>query len=384
MSELLLMIGVMFQRPMLMGYSNATAGLIILTFAYFAAMWRTRRNMHLRATSVRIGLKILVINIPPQLMNMVNNPQIALQSTIILLTATLTLYMSPGLSPERLRAAALKILRVIVFAGIATAILAQFNFLNLAPLGMFEVQIKDRFEMDSTTIYFPFSTVTTRFSSGDFTLMRSTFWAIEPGIAVYVLLMWRMLEGVRGNWSDHILNALYLIALAATASSTAPIMFILWIFLPRLSASKHPFSAKKITLLALGVGIGWMMLMYTPIIGLKDKMASHGGSLDERVNWLTTTEGTHRYMASGLITIFYLSIRRHLTRDALLIYAASIVVTMMNAFGFTPMFLMATYMTLRLPPILNSVPGSAKIEKGIIHYAEKTHHYGAPLLQETT
>ena len=351
------LIGIFFQRPMMLGYNNATIGLFLFLLCIVFSVF-VRRNLIIGKSN----LNILYICFLFLFINCINNYFLgagysAINDFIIGFLCLISLFFVFLNFNKKYNYFFIYILGFIIFSTFITIILSGFNVENFNNLKIFNFKVKDRGEFVVADILFPFSTIPWRMTVGDTILPRATYWTIEPGVGVFIVLLWRYLcrslEGIKSILCDLIM----ILGLLATASTTMPLMMLSW-FVGRyliesgvgihITNSSLNINYKKIFLILFFLLICIYIFLYMPYFGYLNKINTHGGSFDEREDLYSSETGLFRYIRVILLVAFFFLIRRYMCKSFPIIYSAMFFVSILNVFAFTPIFFLSIFLSKKV------------------------------------
>lgn len=348
-----------FQRPMILGYGNAYIGLALFALSLLISIIvRLAGGAHLRIPkpylrvfmiSALFVFAYLGLSIPRQ------GLQSSLNNFAINMSMLLCAFVVCGLDGIKVNTAIKWLLRAVIVSTLITMTLSGLNADNLEQFKLFELTIKGRDFLPKIDVYFPFSTIPYRMTTADLTLPRATFWTIEPGVAVFVLLLWRYLEGSQSKVKAFFTNVVFVLSLAATASTSAPLVLACWFVIPLIfdgdPVIKFQNRTVRIKLMRIIVAlifasISVYLLVFSPYVGFLDKSTTHGESFDIRLGWFSGDEGILR-IASLLISLaYYPFIRRIVGPKFNILFSGMFLVSVLNVLAFTPLFFISSFVVL--------------------------------------
>jgi hypothetical protein len=348
-SIFLVLIGVIFNRPMVLGYNNASLGVLFMSVGTFGYMM-SAKHISLSTKS----LKIFMINNIIIIFNFItlfsSDSLVAVKVFVIAIVANICFLFCID---RILSGTAGKIFfRVIIFSGCFTAMgiwIFGIDF-SLANIEILSFPIKDRGERVLETFYFPLSSFLI-FGEGTFwgtIYARQMFLAIEPGVAVAVVVIWRCLEQEASRGRAFVYDGLFLIALAATGSTAAPIVAMIYytwrILINRKNINILWFYGYLIILF-----IAILTFLYAPGFGYFPKSLTHGESFDLRAENLDLAVDPGNYVINSIAAIFhYFFLRPFRNKNFNLLFPVAILVTALNVIFAMPLYFLMIWLSVDL------------------------------------
>lgn len=350
------LIGILFQRPMIFGYYNASLGLLLLVFCiFFSILLRKKYDVKFEE------LKIYIICLVFVFFNCINNLFLgggdgAIKEFFIgfvVLTSLFFVFLGFKRSHNILFS---NFFALIIISTFITVILSGFNVENYKKLEILSFSVKDRSDIDEFFVLIPFSTIPWRMTVGDIILPRATYFSIEPGVGVFIVMLWRYLCRNADGLKSKIFDIIFIIGLFLTASTTMPALIACWFAGRYLFTNKiiyyssergFYFDLKKICYITIFIVIAIYLFLYMPYFGYFDKINTHGESFDVRQDLYTSETSIFRYLRILLLLGFYMSIRKYMCKEFPIIYSAMFFVSILNVFAFTPIFFLAVFLSKR-------------------------------------
>lgn len=360
LTSMAIFIGTLFQRPLILGNFEASIGLLIYSTAIVWMIFSGRNLINRRLLAVFL-INILFLFVHSSTNVFFGGFDASIKVFVIGLTFNVCAVLAfSNYELNRLVAHLNIYLRIVIGSAIITVLLAGITAHGLESLSYLEVPIKDRPGMEGFLIYFPFSTIPYVMTIGGNALPRSTFLAIEPGVGVMIVLLWRVLEGQKGRARTFLLDAIFIGSLAATLSTTAPIIAFSYFYLRTFNSWQKIFSAHGMIWLALAGLAGLLVLVNVPIVGLADKTVTHGTAFTDRLDWYFAGAAVHRIIAAVMVALYCIIIIPRLTPSAMPLLAGMFVVSVLNVLAFTPLFFLCAYVTARVGGLTLDQIGSPK------------------------
>ena len=349
MSDFIAIAAIIMQRPMFLGYWNASLGLILLIVSLTISILATRPPYRISRDAAKIAAISIIVSTANSAINSGAGIAISIKVIIINILVICAIFLRPNVNIDRMHRTTRWVFRIIIFSGLTTMAISRYSFSNLPDLTLFNIPIKDRGATEYFSVYFPLSTIPYPMTTERLVLMRNTFLTIEPGVAVFIVLLWRHLEGVKSGIRRIFLDLIFALSLAATASTTSPIMFAIWFFFRKVSEDKKVLTSRNFVRVILGLMCGYLLIFYTPFFGINEKSLTHGSSFEDRIDWYTGETGIRRAASLSLVILYYILVRNYLSNSYFYIFVASFVVCALNVLSFTPLFFLAAYTCLRTP-----------------------------------
>ena len=341
---LLVATAIFFFRPMVLGYSVPEAGIVLCAIAIIYAI-----TLSISRISVdRVALKVFILAISSNLLTagvagFTIGLDIALNTIVIGAAANTAMLIVIGRGTKMALTAIKAFLTIIVFSSLLTAAISSYDFYEIQRMAYLSFPIRDR-KQDMVDIMFPLSTVPFRMTLPGLILPRFTFLSIEPGVAVFVLIVWRYLYvDVDSRLTSFFLDTIFLIALALTASTSAPLIATFW-FLFRFLYYRDEVSFKSILIAAFFLILGVAALFFLPFFGVFDKMQTHGASFENRIRLYTDEMTLLRVISVILSFLILFYVRKYLPRKADAVLASAAVVSVLNVLALTPLFFFAIFL----------------------------------------
>lgn len=345
--------GILFQRPMIFGYNNAILGVFILIFCVIFS-FLTKNNKKISKNNFYMYSICLIFVFINSLNNYFLGAGVgAFNDFIIGIVVVTSLFIVFLDFNKKANSIFIWLLGFIIFSTFITVISSGFNVNNYDKLILFNFEIKDRDEIDFASILIPFSTIPWRMTVGDIILPRATYLTIEPGVGVFIVILWRYLcrslKGIKSILADFIM----ILGLLLTASTTMPIMILCW-FVGRyfyenglgifLNGNAIKINFKKIILIIVFSSISLYLFFYMPYFGYFDKINTHSESFDVRGGLYSSENSIYRYIRILLLVVFYFFIKKYMCKSFSIIYSAIFIVSVLNVFAFTPLFFLSVFL----------------------------------------
>lgn len=339
----------LLSRPMIFGYS---VGPISLAFSVLAAVsaFLFSNKQKLRQGDAAGLLVVLLMGYIYSGILLESSIEQAIANFGIITSFTLATFLVSGLHRERFLNYLKHILRMVVISGLITGV----YFYVSGESGFSDTWVwlsiaTERTDIPIAHIRLPFSTIFSDLTSDLFVGSRSSFLAIEPGVAPAVLVLWRCLEEKDGR-RQLIRDAVFVIAMGLSLSTTAPLSLGLYFFARSLfSRSKTPVYVRILLGVTLALAFVFVFL-YTPYFGYYAKSETHFSSFETRLSWFTD-ESSALIQISSLVlcSAVFLVLKPWLTRDAALIAPTFLLVSALNVLEFSPLFILGVFVSIRRP-----------------------------------
>lgn len=298
---ILLLLASLFLRPTVLGSTYTSVGLTLSIVTLFYTFYRSR-HLILPRQNILIILSGSLLFIFLFFQGMLSNslqPDFVIRST----TANLLVIVIFGycLSNRSVNETFFKGLvlfwAILGFSSLITIIAAQI--VSLDSLYLFQIPIKGVNTAGATygtadltgNVYLPFSLYYKYFTSGIVTLYRFMIFFREPGIA-QAFLIWGIIYALHYRYPRKIIIGLIIGVLTTFSTSGAFLLFatlLLWYF----AQVKVHFYIKMLAIV-LSFAFSPVVLIFTPYVGLVDKIQTHGISIETRLTQIS----------DGLITAF--------------------------------------------------------------------------------
>lgn len=348
------MVGIFFQRPMILGYYSAILGLIIFLFCIiFSFLFRERFVK-------KDDIKIYIICLIFVFVSCVNDYFLGAGFDVIksffigFLTVTSLSYVFLNYS-KKSRNIFKYSFGFLIFSTFFTILLSKFDVNEFSKFSYLSLPLKDRSDIDEFNILYPVSTIPWRMTVGDIILPRATYFAIEPGVGVFLVMLWRYLCLEIDGFKSIICDIIFVLGLLVTASTTMPLMLVCW-FAGRYFYKNKIFNIynnslsvdfKRTTAIIIFIIIGAYLFLYMPYFGYMNKIHTHGESFEIREELYSSETGIFRYFRILLLVVFYFMIRKFISKSFFIIYFAMCAVSLLNVFAFTPLFFLSVFLSKR-------------------------------------
>lgn len=357
MIYLIELIGVFFQKPMIFGYNNAVFGLFLMLISLLLVI------LTLKKTCIsKVDIKIYIICLVFMILNSINNYFLgaglnAINEFLIgFVTITSLFFVFISFNNKKNKIFAY-VFGFLILSTFITIFISGFNVDEYEKFILFEFSVKDRHEIDVASVIFPFSTIPWRMTLSEIVLPRATFLAIEPGVGVFILILWRYickdLIGIKSILAD----IFFVLGLLLTASTTVPLMLLCWFVIRYVSENGigiiHDQTGirvdyKKLILILFFSLVSLYLFFYMPFFGYFDKVNTHGDSFDERGGLYSSDTAIFRYIRIFLLILFYFYIRKLMSNKFIIIYSAMFIISVLNVFAFTPIFYLTVFLSKRI------------------------------------
>ncbi len=155
-------------------------------------------------------------------------------------------------------------------------------FLPLESMKLFQINI-DNYSY-AGNVYFPLTIVYGTMSTNGLTFIRAQSFFRESGIA-QAFMIWAYFSMDKFGFQKKRYRILILLNIISTFSTTAIVIFIVTYICSKLEVNDK-ISKKRIAILPIGIMLSIGLLIYTPYIGIKDKLLTHGLSINERTTMM--------------------------------------------------------------------------------------------------
>lgn len=352
---LLVLVGVIFSRPMVLGYFNATLGLAFFVAAILMASCISFKRLTLPNNAHAItSSKLLLINI---LFGSIYSIMVSASSldrgakiATIIWISSFSLYFSTASSRFAVSIINLSriTLRLVVFSGVLTATVFVINKYSIHDqmLVLVEIPIKDR-GFDYAQILLPLSTILNDFTGIANILPRSSYLMIEPGIAPALLVLWRILEKSESTVINLGFDFVFILALTTTLSTSAPIVATFYFVGRKLFLDAETIRLKSVFAAGILILLGAFIFLYAPDFGYLDKQVTHGDSFTERADWYSA-EDSIRTETALLLLIYFFIIFPFLPREKFILLPTLYLIAAINVLAFTPFIFISISILLAL------------------------------------
>lgn len=350
-TSIFFVIALLFYRPMLLGYSSAITGLAINIVVFYIYM-AFKKDLSFDRNLFRIYVISMLFSLLSVILNLAfSTSASAINNLLILSLFNATCLLAFDRKKARYILRSIKYcLRIIVFSGLITSLIVGLDYYSSDNWSLFEVPIKDRGDFLGASILFPFSTLPYPFTTFEYVFSRNTFLSIEPGVAPVIIFLWRYLEGnSSSNAINRINNFIFIFALIATISTTAPLFIFLHFAFLNTSLAKplQNFSIKKLFFITVIGLIAVYIFLYFPYFGYLNKIETHGTSFDDRIEWYSGEDSNiFRISIMPLLILYYILIKKYVENNFLVLYLGVLIVSALNVLAFTPLFFLFAYVCL--------------------------------------
>ena len=362
-SLLLLLAGIFFNKPMVLGYYNATIGVFLIAIG-FVSYILSIRTLYIDIRSMKIFM-INNIVIAYYFFSIADfNLDTAFKNLIVGFFANLAFMIT--INNFCYNKLIKLVFRFIIFSGCFTAIIIWIFGIDayLAKIEFFSIPIKDRGMRDFETIYFPFSSFLI-FGEGSFfatIYARQMFTAIEPGVAVAVIAVWRCLERPSNIKAKILTEIIFLIALTSTGSSAVPFVIIIYYAWKVWKYKSNISTPALIIYFSLAV-LCIAFYMYAPGFGYFEKLETHGESFEERAELFNNSVEAGGYLANSIAcAIHYILLRRFRTQNFNFLLPVAVLITVTNVIFALPLYFLIVWMSVNEAP---KTPGVVRPERSL-------------------
>lgn len=343
---MLLWVAITFSRPMALGYSNATFGLVLAAGAGLLYTMSKREILMHRSTLV-----LFVVNTMGgflySIMLIIADVSSGLKVLLIVISFNLILALNVAIDQRKFLIVSKYVLRLIVVSGVITFL--YFTLLEIDALGtnlvMVEFPIKDRFPMESGGIRFPLSTIFFNFTTPDGVFTRSSYLAIEPGIAPLIIVLWRLAEGEMKGIRSVFLDTVFILAMISTLSTIIPIAITIYFVGRSVFLLKKKLSLFGMVFVTILLGAGIALFFFAPVVGYYDKLVTHSISFSDRKEWYLGEEGRWSRTITVVLVIINLALAfRYLSTEKYVLAPILLLVSIVNVLAFMPLYFIAIYL----------------------------------------
>lgn len=349
---LLLFIGVLFSRPMILGYNLAYIGVICFTLCFLLFLPqiglapRERTALFARRCTLDFAFLLLYCGVLA-----LSDPGNALKQTAIGATALSSCFAVSTMAPQRSRTVFAVLLSFLIISGFFTLSLIDWadSANSRISLEWLHVQVKDRSDLRfGVGIYFPFSTMHNVFTTNYGQFIRASYLCIEPGVGVLVVTLWRLLLAPNTGLRSLMFDLIFLAGLVATFSTSAPLVAGIY-FIGRMLTSEHVNSTLFMVcgisvLLVLSV----LTFLYAPAFGYYDKIITHADSFYQRTQ-LYSEEGALTRIAKLVVVAAHLLLISWLEKGKVKILAPILfIICALNVLAFYPLYFVGMYLLTRV------------------------------------
>ena len=345
----LILTGIIFSRPMLPGYYAAAYGIAAFSVAAILSLpYCTKRGLK----AVPLSENVLLINAGFAgvycAILAISDIDNAIKTLAINGSFLIAVFLAMNAQRRHFRRLLAFFFRIIMISGIITVLLLDWNDPIYSRYGLIIVEfpIKDREGVESAYLYFPLSTIpyimTTQFG----VLLRSTFLAVEPGVAVAVIAIWRSLEKSRNVIVSLIYDLLFIACLALTVSTSGPL--VAGLFFVSRAVNRERIKNKfflMISVLILG-GAAALAFLYIPGFGYLDKVETHGSSFDGRIAWFQGDRGSARMVLLLAVAVHLFYVARSVGREFINIAPILFIVSILNVLACSPLYFICSFALL--------------------------------------
>jgi hypothetical protein len=354
----LLWIGIIMSRPMALGYSHATIGLFFASVAAASAVL-FRTSISINRTSALVFTANLTCGLIYTGVLVTKDLDSAVKFGTIVIVFNIAMLLVVACSKEIFLVGTKLVLRAIVLSGCLTS--AYFILFDLDVLGTdlvyYTFAIKDRNVEEIGTLRFPLSTIMFRFSSAVGIFPRSSFLAIEPGVAPILIVLWRLSEGISNHFKRIILDAIFVLALASTFSTAVPVVATIFFTIRSIFLSKRRFTILGFIFVASLLATGIALFFFAPGIGYYDKIETHNQSFIDRQSWYVDEgKSFFRYSQLALMAVNFIWVFRYLGPEKYVIGPVTILIAAINVLAFTPIHFACVFLFI--------VPRTRQIPEG--------------------
>ena len=373
-ATLLLWGAAFFSVPMFMGYGRGEIGvaLAIASIAVSSLVLILKRNFFIRREVFVVGIVTLIFCIAAASItyiigNASNSANIAINMVIISLAVSVASILCIGQNPEVVLRSSQWVLRFVIGSGLISSALL-LSGLAVDTLTLAEIDVANRGDNFKVALLFPGGTNPFIMTTPYGVFYRATFWCIEPGVAVFLITLWRYLDTSTNGTIERVKDGVFFLALLTTLSTTAPIALGLYFF-GRLYVGKG--SEMKITTHVLAliiVGGSLYLFLFFPAFGFYEKLGTHSTSFSARLGWYTEDDGALMrtliisVLVAHLVAIFYLVGRR-----SLLLTPTIFLVAVLNVLEFSAIYILSLLVLScaepKLATIGNCFQGRLKLKR---------------------
>lgn len=296
-----LLLAISFLRPTVLGSTYTTIGLVI-SISTFIFFFLQDQHPSLSRSNILImvfGALLFIFLFFQGLLTNSFQPDFVIKSTIanILIIVIFGYFLSYRLVNKAFFKALIILWAFLGFSTVITIFFSQIISLN--SLYLFQIPIKDVNTAGAVygtadltgNIYLPFSLYYKHFSSGFVTLHRFMIMFREPGIA-QAFLIWGIVYALHHQYPRWTIIGLTCGVVTTFSTSGISLLIatsLLWFF----SQTRIDLYIKTLAII-LSFVFSPIVLIFTPYVGLIDKIQTHGVSIEIRL----------MQISEGLITAF--------------------------------------------------------------------------------
>lgn len=230
-------------------------------------------------------------------------------------------------------------LRAVVYLSVITSLMLFFG-IDPISIKAFDVDVANRSDGFTISVLFPGGANPFLMTTAYGVFHRAIFWCIEPGVAPFLLTLWRILDRSDTRLVERFRDVVFIIGLLATMSTTAPVALGLYYF-SRLYVSRGVFSIKANILAVIVIFGTSSIFFFFPAFGYLEKLSTHGSSFDDRIVWYTNDDGAiSRIITAVLVAGHLLCMHAILGRTVFLIAPIAFLVSVLNVLEFTALYSM--------------------------------------------
>ncbi len=339
-------------RPMALGSSLNFLVPLLSVFVITLLIFRDKRAPRFRANAKALWVLLFCGSLHVLFLFLAGTGWQPVYQLFILLSFVIASLLSFNAYGSDLSRYTRYFLRFVVFSGIVTAV--YFWVFDESAFSdtwsMFEIET-DRENLPFVHVRFPLSTLFTDLTTENFSGARSSFMLIEPGIAPALLVLWRALEE-DSSLSQILLDFLFIAAMAATLSTTAPLALALYFFARSVSVDSSRWRWFNMLASILVGALFLYALFFLPYFGYFAKLETHSASFTDRIDWFLGDQYLYQFLTSIIAASVFAFLKGNFSRKVYLVAPTLIVVVLLNVIEFSPLFIMAVFC------VLNQKPGS--------------------------
>lgn len=341
----LLWAGILFSVPMFLGYGRGEIGLlffILSSIVILIGKSKTRKLVpenNVQYSAFVSGFICIISNILLAVaISSDNSLSIAFTYAAVGIASCFASMLCVGVSGATVLFVTKWILRTIVVTGVITSALLILG-VDINSLTLATIDVSDRTVGFTVPILLPGGTNPFWMTTDYGVFYRATFWCIEPGVAIFLIYIWRFIDSAGHSFGERLKDGIFVAALLATLSTSAPIAMGLYFIsrrYERVQSGSVIWSSLAALILAL---IVVYLFLYLPAFGYAEKVFTHGESFDSRLRWYLEYEDAGTRIALIALVASHLAITVLISGQRVLLLSPIILmVCILNVLEFTALY----------------------------------------------